>query len=146
MTANEYHEDIERAIQGLLDEHGMQLNRIDTCWTEPHSGGGKLIGLVLETTKRLLGAPNNMRKEEEMSEHKTEWLPPGTAPRTPGVKIIAQFGCPYAQIATWSGSMNGWAVAQVNTGIYGGKYSDPYYETEYEPDSSLIAWLPMPEV
>ena len=70
--------------------------------------------------------------------------PPNTAPKDK--PFLGNFGYPWLQMATWNDVSMKWAVASMEVGLYEGNWTDTYWETELEPESSLLGWLPIPPI
>jgi hypothetical protein len=85
---------------------------------------------------------NRIMKDKHKTNEKqpTAWNPPATAP-TDGTCILANFGWPWAVVAIWCPATNQWAIAQLSPCT---EEEGRGWETEWEYDSSLIGWLPMP--
>lgn len=66
--------------------------------------------------------------------------PMNTAPKDR--PILLDLGLPWIVYGAWNGANGEWSYANMQTGLYGGEWSDTYFETEYEKEP--LGWLPLP--
>ena len=76
-------------------------------------------------------------------EVKFAWQSPETAPKDR--TFIADFGYPWATVATYSPATEQFAVADLEASMYEGK-NDLYFVTEWHDLSELKGWLEMPGI
>lgn len=74
-----------------------------------------------------------------------EWQPIETAPKD-GTLFLGNFGYPWAILAAWNEPSEEYCVAELQIGLYHGKWNDTYFETDHLPEKDLLGWLPMPEI
>ena len=74
-----------------------------------------------------------------------EWLPPETAPKDGNV-FLANVGYPWPVVCSWNGASEKWVYADFQCGMYEGEWNDTYFENDWTYESSLIAWLPLPNI
>lgn len=70
---------------------------------------------------------------------------PKTAPKDMNIFLGLFEGYPYLVSTSWNPHEKAWVYATQNCNMMHGEYTDPYFETEYEKENTLIGWLPMPE-
>ena len=71
------------------------------------------------------------------------WQPAETAPKD-GNPVIADIGLPFAVLAVWNEHEQQWCYASLQVNLIDDEWSDPYFESEWNP--TLRAWRSMPEV
>lgn len=76
-------------------------------------------------------------------EVKFAWQSPETAPKDR--TFIADFGYPWATVATYSPATEQFAAADLEASMYEGK-NDLYFVTEWHDLSELKGWLEMPGI
>ncbi len=60
--------------------------------------------------------------------------------------IIACFNdCPIPVLATWNEPEKQWVFPIVQVNLYEGKWNDTFFQTEYETEGELKAWMPLPK-
>ena len=74
-----------------------------------------------------------------------QWQPPETAPKD-GTTFLADIGLPWPVVCAWNGSAGGWAWAEHQIDIYKGQWNEVYFQTEWETEDELKAWMPLPEL
>jgi hypothetical protein len=98
----------------------------------------------LERERDKLRELHRKAEVERVTEVKPETMnPPNTAPKD-GTAFLANMGWPYLVVCMWSGSDQRWVCANPQIGLYDGEWDDAYFENEWEKESALRGWLPMP--
>lgn len=69
--------------------------------------------------------------------------PPNTAPKDQN--FLGYFGYPWLVMTRWNEASLSWACANMQVDLFDGEWNDTYFETENEPESALLGWLPLPE-
>jgi hypothetical protein len=98
----------------------------------------------LERERDKLRELHRKAEVERVTEVKPETMnPPNTAPKD-GTAFLANMGWPYLVVCMWSGSDQRWVYANPQIGVYDGEWDDAYFENEWEKESALRGWIPMP--
>jgi hypothetical protein len=69
--------------------------------------------------------------------------PPDTAPKD-GTTFLANMGWPWLVVCMWNTAVDKWVYASPQINLYEGEWNDPYFESEWDDESELKGWIPMP--
>ena len=69
--------------------------------------------------------------------------PPDTAPKD-GTTFLANMGWPLLVVCVWNAAVDKWVYANLQVNLYEGKWNDTYFESEWDNESELKGWIPMP--
>ena len=69
--------------------------------------------------------------------------PPYTAPKD-GTPFLADMGWAYLVVCIWNAAVDKWVYANLQVNLYHGQWNDTYFESEWEEESELKGWIPMP--
>jgi hypothetical protein len=66
-----------------------------------------------------------------------------TAPKD-GTIFLANFGQPLLVCCCWNEASNKWIYANPQTDMHDGDWCDRYFDNEWEDESYLKGWIPLP--
>ena len=69
--------------------------------------------------------------------------PPDTAPKD-GTTFLANMGWPWLVVCMWNAAVDKWVYANPQINLYEGEWNDTYFESEWDDESELKGWIPMP--
>ena len=72
------------------------------------------------------------------------WQPIETAPKDS--MILLDIGYPYAVVGAWNEREYEWVYSSMQVNCCNSQYNDPYFENEYEKETEVKGWMPLPEV
>lgn len=112
----------------------IKTDQLGTVWIA-NQGGMSAIGVSEEAA--IQGVRDCAATQP------TNLHPPETAPKN-GTVILGDFGYPWLVPAAWNSYDERWAITIVQSSPLDGK-DDTWFETEWETESALAGWMPMPE-
>lgn len=68
------------------------------------------------------------------------------APPKDKVFLAEVKGVPWPTLCVWNGANEQFAYASPQCGPYMGKWNDWNFETEYDPEKYILAWMPLPKL
>ena len=68
---------------------------------------------------------------------------PKTAPKD-GSIFLADMGLPWLVVCMWNAAVDKWVYANPQINLYEGEWNDSYFESEWDDESELKGWIPMP--
>lgn len=79
------------------------------------------------------------------NDESAKWETPESAPKN-GETILANIGMPWPVLTCWNKHESQWVYSSPQINMINGKYSDPYYESDYANNEELVGWMPLPSV